>query len=88
MKRALRERVNADGVDIAECELVEAKHVGDLQKNPWLHPERLPERVRDNILGQPEDEFRRYAGVIKDPMTPAKGLRVIVSDAAAKSLFE
>lgn len=74
--------------DFTLREIAQAKHVGDRQQNPWLHPERLPERVRDNILGQLEDEFRRYASVIKDPMTPAKGLRVIVSDVTAKPFFE
>lgn len=48
----------------------------------------MPPQIRKKILAEVEDEFRRYAAVLKDNGTPAEGLEVIVNYARAVPYFE
>jgi hypothetical protein len=49
---------------------------------------KCPDFVRKNATAQVDDEFRRYAAVIKDNGNPVKGLEVILNDPAGKPFFE
>ncbi len=58
------------------------------ERSPFIPDSNIPPFIRDKIVGEVEDEFRRYAAVLHDSNTPAKGLEVIINDPRAVPFFE
>lgn len=82
------EKVWADGIELQSRSLLEAKYVGTPGRSPFIEGSQCYPFVRAKIVGQVEDEFRRYAAVLKDPSTPVKTLRVIINNQDAVPFFE
>ena len=82
------EQVWADGARTDTARLVEAKHVGQPDKSPFIAGSQCEDWLRLKIEKDVAGEFRRYAAVINDPSTPATFLEVIVNDARAVPYFE
>ncbi|MFY0528940.1 restriction endonuclease fold toxin-2 domain-containing protein [Archangium gephyra] len=80
--------VDADGYRSSDAHLLDAKHVEKPDSSPFINGSRCLERVRDSIRLKEFEQFSRYAAVLKDPMTPAVGLEVILNDARAMPFFE
>ncbi|HZH13347.1 MAG TPA: restriction endonuclease fold toxin-2 domain-containing protein [Archangium sp.] len=78
----------ADGYRSSDAHLLDAKHVEKPDSSPFIKGSRCIERVRDSIRLKEFDQFSRYAAILKDPMTPAVGLEVILNDARAVPFFE
>jgi hypothetical protein len=62
--------------------------IENLAKSPYLSNSEIPSFIRTKILGEVENEFRRYTAVINDQNTPVTGLRIIVNIEEAKPFFE
>lgn len=82
------EKVWADGIVAGELKLQDTKLIDKPGRSPYIKDSACPPFVRDNAVKQAEDEFRRYAAVLKDPATPVKTLEVITNDARAVPFFE
>jgi hypothetical protein len=78
----------ADGIDFETGELLEAKFIENPAKSPYLSNSEIPPFIRAKILGEVENEFRRYTAVINDPNTPVTALKIIVNIEEAKPFFE
>jgi hypothetical protein len=72
----------------ADQHLLEAKYVGDPGRSPYVPDSSAPPFIREQVLNETEDEFRRYAAVVGDSGTPAKGLEVITNDHRAVPYFQ
>lgn len=81
-------RVWADGMRSEDARLLEAKHVTNPDRSPFVSDSKMPDFVREKIVTDVNDEFRRYGAVINDPNTPVKGLEVITNDPKAVPFFE
>lgn len=82
------EEIWADGVRSSDGRLLEAKYVEHPGRSPFIPESNVPPFIRDKIVREVEDEFRRYAAVVHDINTPAQGLEVITNDARAVKFFE
>ncbi|MFF5160042.1 DUF6531 domain-containing protein [Streptomyces sp. NPDC000348] len=82
------EVVWADGIDSNTAELLDAKHVGKPKASPFIPTSGMPPFIRDKIVADLDDEFRRYGAVINDPNTPVTGLRVITNHSDAVPFFQ
>jgi hypothetical protein len=48
----------------------------------------VPDFIREDIRAKLDDEFARYAEVVKDPSTPVTGLEIITNEPRAVPFFE
>ncbi|WP_309895502.1 restriction endonuclease fold toxin-2 domain-containing protein [Archangium sp.] len=78
----------ADGYSSTDALLREVKHVDKPENSPFIKDSRCGEVVREQIRKKELEQFKRYAAVLKDPMTPAVGLELILNDARAVPFFE
>jgi len=76
----------ADGIE--GNVILEAKCVTDAARSPFIKGSNIPAFLRDKIVGEVEDEFRRMAKIIKDSNNPLKSVRVITNNTEAKTFFE
>jgi len=81
-------QIAADGARVTDAHLLEAKYVGDPIRSPFVKGSKCPEVIRQKVLKDVTEQFRRYAAVIHDPRTPVVGLEVIVNDARVVPYFE
>lgn len=82
------EEIWADGIDFQKGELLEAKFIENPAKSPYISGSQIPPFIRTKIIGDVENEFRRYAAVINDPNTPINSLKIIVNMEEAKPFFK
>lgn len=82
------EKVDADGYRVTDGGALEAKHVGNPARSPFRDDSSIPEPVREKILRQQDDEFRRYGQVVNDPSNPVRRVEVITNDPRAVPYFE
>lgn len=82
------EEIWADGARAADQHLLEAKYVGKPDASPYVPDSNAPPFLRDQVQKATEEEFRRYAAVINDSATPARGLEVITNDPRAVPYLE
>lgn len=80
------EKLWADGV--RESRLLEAKMIVDPKRSPFLADSKIPLPVRQKILGEVRDEFRRAAEILKDPANPLDRMDVVTNSEEAKPFFE
>jgi hypothetical protein len=78
----------ADGINFQTGELLEAKFIETPKSSPFINNSQIPPFIRAKIVGEIENEFRRYAAIINDSDTPVVGLQVIVNIAEAVPFFE
>jgi len=84
------EKIRADGVDLSDGYLVDAKYVANADRSPFVLNSRLPDRIRHLIIFKPTgiaNEIQRYGDVIHDPITPARGLEIITNEPRAVAFF-
>jgi RHS repeat-associated protein len=72
-------QVDADGIDTATGEALEAKYTGNPDKSPFVLDSKAADFIKQSIAKGQEDEFMRYGKVLEDPAVPLDGLRVIVN---------
>lgn len=82
------EEVWADGIDAHTSELLDAKHVGKPNVSPFIPTSGIPPFIRNKIVANLDDEFRRYGAVVNDPGNPVNGLRVITNHPDAVPFFQ
>lgn len=82
------EKIWADGVDIEDTALVDAKHVRNPERSPYIEDSDFPDFLRDDRLADIDDELRRYAAVIEDPLTPPRMLRIFTNHPRSVDFFE
>lgn len=89
------ERVEADGIDINTCRLLDAKYIANASESPFVINSNARQRmerygVTARIDEQESDLFRRYAAVLQAPDTenPFVGLDVITNDLASESYWQ
>jgi hypothetical protein len=82
------EEIWADGINYQTGQLLEAKFIENPVNSPYVSTSNVPPFIRAKILGDVENEFRRYTAVINDPNTPVVGLQVIVNLEEAVPFFE
>lgn len=68
--------------------MIEAKYISNPSSSPFVEGSSCFPPVRQKILDEVTDEFRRYADIIKDPNTPLTQLEVFVSDASGVPYFQ
>lgn len=78
----------ADGVRREDGYLLDAKHVGDPGRSPFVSGSAAFEPVRRKLAAEVGDEVRRYAAVVNDPANPARGLEIVTNDGRAVPFFE
>ena len=81
------EKVWADGLDAPLAAALESKFIVQPGRSPFIPGSMAPPFIRQKIVGEVTDEFRRYAAVIQDAKTPLRQLIVYVSDPAAVPFF-
>ncbi|MFN0251517.1 MAG: restriction endonuclease fold toxin-2 domain-containing protein [Kofleriaceae bacterium] len=81
-------KVEADGVDIPDTALVDAKYVGNEARSPYIFGSAYPDFLRIKSDAKIDDEFSRYAAVIEDPLTPPRMLRIFTNHPDAVTFFE
>lgn len=82
------EEIWADGINYQTGLLLEAKFIENPANSPYVSASNIPPFIRAKIVGEVENEFRRYTAVINDPNTPVVGLQVIVNIEEAVPFFE
>ncbi|MCP2728331.1 restriction endonuclease fold toxin-2 domain-containing protein [Limnofasciculus baicalensis] len=82
------EEIWADGINLQTGELLEAKFIEHPANSPYVNPSSAPPFIRNKIVSEVKEEFRRYAAVINDPETPVIELQVIVNIEEAVPFFE
>jgi len=89
------ESVEADGIDINTCRLLDAKYIADASESPFVIGSNARQRmerygVTARIDEQESELFRRYAAVLQAPDTenPFIGLDVITNDLASESYWQ
>lgn len=82
------EEIWADGINYQTGQLLEAKFIENPANSPYVSASNVPPFIRAKVVGDVENEFRRYAAVINDPNTPVVGLQVIVNIEEAVPFFE
>ena len=73
------EEIWVDGINLKTGQLLEAKFIENPVHSPYISNSQIPAFIRAKIIGEVENEFRRYAAIIKDQNTPVTGLKVIVN---------
>jgi hypothetical protein len=73
------EEIWADGIDFTTGQLLEAKFIENPANSPYISNSNIPPFIRAKIIGEVENEFRRYAAIINNKNTPVTGLQVIVN---------
>jgi hypothetical protein len=81
------EEIWADGIDLHTGQLLEAKFIEHPANSPYVSNSNIPPFIRAKIIGEVENEFRRYGLIINDKNTPFMGLRVIVNRPEALPFF-
>jgi hypothetical protein len=81
-------QVWADGARASDARLLDTKHVDKPETSPFIEGSACGDTARQFIRKKEADLLLRYAAVIRDPVTPAVGLEVIVNDARAVLFFE
>src|SRR5690606_4588789 len=82
------EQIWVDGYRAGERFVLDAKHVGNSARSPFVEDSAIPPFIRDKILKEVEDEFRRYAAVVGDRNTLPQGLEIRTNTEAARPFFE
>ncbi len=80
------ESINIDGFN--GTTILEAKFAGNPGRSPFVEDSAIPGFIRDRIVAQQRDEFRRLAAAINDPQNPFTGLEVRTNDPRAVPFFE
>ncbi|MDJ0383206.1 restriction endonuclease fold toxin-2 domain-containing protein [Streptomyces sp. G-G2] len=80
-------QVWADGLDINTSQLLDAKHVGNAGRSPFVPGGKVPDFIQAKIDLKVDDEFSRYSAVINDPGNPLVGLHVITNESGAVPYF-
>jgi hypothetical protein len=78
----------ADGIDDNTAHALDAKHVGDANRSPYVPGSKMPDDIRQFVLEGQEKELGRYGKVIADPSNPLEGLTVITNEPAAVPYFQ
>jgi hypothetical protein len=86
--RGGNEKIWADGIDIPDGQLQDAKYIADPAKSPYVDGSKVPDFIRESIRDDFEDEVRRYGAVINDPNTPVTGLQIITNEPQAVPYFQ
>ena len=81
------EEIWADGINFQTGQLLEAKFIGNPVNSPYISNSNIPPFIRHKVIADVENEFRRYAAVIKDSETPVIELQVIVNIEEAVPFF-
>jgi hypothetical protein len=68
--------------------ILEAKHAGDLESNPYIPGSTCDEAVRKVILDGARDELQRARTIIESGETPFKSIEIITNTPQSKALFE
>jgi Domain of unknown function (DUF4157) len=82
------EKIWADGVRSTDAHLLEAKFVENPASSPFIPGSKCPQFIRDKIVAEVNEEFRRYGAILNDSNTPAKALEVITNDQQAVPFFQ
>ncbi|MFI6104509.1 restriction endonuclease fold toxin-2 domain-containing protein [Streptomyces sp. NPDC051310] len=82
------EKVWADGFDSNTGDLIDAKFVDNPDRSPFIKDSKAPDFIRQKVDDEIDDEFRRYAAVIKDKNTPVSTLRIVTNDPRAVQYFQ
>ena len=82
------ENIVADGYRVNDAGALEAKHVGNPARSPFIEDSSIHEPVRETIRAEQDDEFRRYGQVVDDPSNPVRHVEVITNDPRAVPYFE
>ncbi|NUL04853.1 hypothetical protein HRW07_16790 [Streptomyces lunaelactis] len=82
------EKVWADGFDSDTGELIDAKFVDKPDKSPFIKDSKAPDFIREKVDAEINDEFRRYAAVLKDKGTPVNKMRIVTNDPRAVEYFQ
>lgn len=82
------ESIWADGIRPSDATLLETKYIGNPERSPFIAGSDAPDFIRDSVVAEVDDEFRRYAAVIHDAQTPVEALEVITNDSRAIPFFE
>ena len=88
LKGGSNSKIWADGLDKSTGTVIEAKFISNPNASPFVEGSSCYPPVRQKILDQVTDEFRRYSEIIKDPNTPLVQLEVFVSDASGVPYFQ
>jgi hypothetical protein len=81
------ESVWTDGFRVSDWTALEAKHVGNPERSPYVDGSTLPEPVRAAIQADLENELQRYGAVIRsDPHV--RQLEIITNEPRAVPKFE
>ncbi len=81
------EKFWADGLE-AKTVVLEAKKIVTPARSPFIPTSQLETELREMINAKVRDEFRRLALILRDAGNPLTSVRIIVSDAQARSFFE
>ncbi|MEM8677642.1 MAG: hypothetical protein AAGF83_27850 [Cyanobacteria bacterium P01_G01_bin.67] len=68
--------------------ILDTKYIGNPTRSPYINNSQAPQFLKDNVLRQERDQFRRTADIINNPSIPFTQLEVLVNDAQAVEYFE
>ncbi len=88
LKGGANSKIWADGLDKSTGTVIEAKYISNPSASPFVEGSSCYPPVRQKILDEVTDEFRRYADIIKDPNTPLTQIEIFVSDASGVPYFQ
>lgn len=81
-------QVEADGINIQEGYLQDAKFVKNPASSLYLENSGLPQPYLSMALDKIDKLFFRYGEVIRDPSIPVRGLEIITNDRRAFPFFK
>jgi len=81
-------KVWADGIEKKTGTVLEAKYVSDPSSSPFIEGSSCYPPVRQKILDEVTDEFRRYGEIIKDSNTPLMEIEVFTNNSDAVPYFQ
>jgi len=81
-------KIMVDGIRASDGYLLDAKHVSNIDRSPFIKDSKMPDFIRQKIVHKLEGEFQRYGEVINNPSTPVVGLEVITNEARATPFFQ
>ena len=81
------EKAWADGIDIVNCSLQDAKFVGNPERSPYIIGSEFPHGKVNRAYEQEDELFRRYSKIIGDQSTPANRLDVITNNISSVSYW-
>jgi uncharacterized protein YukE len=82
------ETVWADGFRVTDGYALEAKHIENAGRSPYVSDSGVPPAIRTEILNKLGGELERYGAVIRDTGTPARGLEIITNEPRSVHTFE